>query len=104
MKVINKGLLKEAAKPGLCECCGAPCPDGRDPHHLMTKGAGRVDVRSNIVSLCRVCHVGFHASGTPSFEALIVIAAMRDKTTPNAIMEMVYRIRADDTCKVWRVS
>lgn len=56
MKIVNKELLDEVRK-GSCELCGCggPC----DPHHLFERGAGggnRLDVRWNLIALCRECH------------------------------------------------
>lgn len=99
MRLVNKALLKEFSKPGLCECCGCPCPDGRDPAHIFSRGAGRVDIRENLVSLKRECHVRSHTSGKPSHEMLLKIAAKREGTRPSLITEMVQRIRADKSRK-----
>ncbi len=93
MKIVNKKLLKTFTVPGLCECCHCPCPDGRDPHHLFTRGAGRVDIPENLVSLCRECHNSFHMSGRPCLTELLEVSAKRNGTTAEAIRAKVYEIR-----------
>lgn len=103
MKIVNEKLLARMRLPGLCESCGRPCPDGRDPHHVMTKGAGRVDAECNLVSICRLCHVGFHTSGKPSYDELIAIAGRRTGKTPEEIEEFVWRMRREDKADIWRL-
>jgi hypothetical protein len=60
VKIVNKRLLKEMAKPGPCSWCGRPCPDGRDVHHWFIKrgmgGGTRLDIPENLISLDRFCH------------------------------------------------
>ncbi len=94
--IIDKHLLRDMSKPGRCENCNRPCPDGLDPHHLWSKGAGRVDLAPNIVSICRDCHNGFHASGKPSKTELVEIAAAREGMTPEEIEALVMAIRRMD--------
>ncbi len=93
MIIIDKKLLKQFSAPGRCENCGRACPDGCDPHHIFSKGAGRVDRRINLVSLCRECHNGFHASGKPSRDELLEIVARREGATPDEITGLVMKIR-----------
>jgi hypothetical protein len=103
MKVIDPVLLAEFAKPGRCEFCGRSCPSGRDPAHIFSRGAGRVDIACNLVSLCRHCHSMSHAGEVPTRRDLMCIAAMREKMTPEAIRDRVWRLRADRSHKVWNV-
>lgn len=102
MRVIDKKLLKQFSQPGRCECCGRMC-GSRDPHHLFSRGAGRIDVRQNLVSICRECHSMVH-SGAMCRKAMLEIAAKREGTTPDEIEALVYRLRADDKVKTWKVS
>jgi hypothetical protein len=57
MKVEDEALLDEF-RQGTCEwpgCSRSPC----DPHHLFERGMGggnRLDVRWNLMSLCREHH------------------------------------------------
>lgn len=99
MKIVNKELLREFSAKRRCEYCKSPV-DGCDPHHIHSKGAGRVDIAENIAALCRSCHASAHANGSPSRDELLAIAAKREGTTPDAIVNKVYRIRRDKSCKV----
>ena len=103
MKVIHKALLKELSQPGLCEWCNKYCSDGLDPHHIFSRGAGRVDIRKNLVSLCRTCHSSNHNGKEPTRVQLLLLVSVRERTTAEEIIEMVQRIRADDKCKVWEL-
>ena len=103
MKVINKKLLAEFRQPGLCELCGKPCPEGRDPAHLLSRGAGRVDIRKNLISAERSCHALMHNDPSALAKAFEIVAA-REGCTVQEIIDMVHRIRADDKCKVWEVT
>ena len=102
LKVINKTLLATFRVAGKCEACGKWCNE-RDPHHVFSKGAGRVDARLNLIALCRLCHNGFHASGKPSRAELLVIVGKREGKTPEDIEDFVYRVRRDSRCKIWIV-
>jgi len=99
MKIVNCKLLAEFRGPGCCEACRKPCVR-LFPHHIFTRGAGQVDIRENLISLCLECHAGFHSMGSPSFTRLLKIAADREKSTPNRIRAMVFKIRRDQSEKV----
>lgn len=98
MKIIDKNLLLEFRLKPKCEACGKRVQEC-DPHHIMTRGAGRVDIRCNLISLCVECHTGFHTSGKPSFFALLEIAAHREGTTPDEVLMKVWEIRRDTSMR-----
>lgn len=79
MRVVDDALVARFAGKKRCEWCGKvkKC----DPHHVWTRGAGRVDVRTNLVSLCRKDHNAFHA-GVIKRAALVAIVAQREGCTP----------------------
>lgn len=52
MRIENKRLLREFAKATRCDFCGRHT-QGCDPAHLWSRGAGRLDIRCNLMSLCR---------------------------------------------------
>ncbi len=59
-RIVDKKLLNEIkAKP--CVVCGKQGPN--DAHHLKTVKSGGDDVRTNLLSLCRQCHIKIHAKG-----------------------------------------
>ncbi len=89
MKIKNGSLLKERRIPGPCDCCGVYCPDGRDPHHLLGRGAGGSDLRCNIVSLKRSCHGDHHGSGHPTTSDLLAISAKREGVSVETIKEVL---------------
>jgi hypothetical protein len=94
--MTDDDLLAEFRSPGLCECCGVPCLDGRDPAHIYSRGAGRADCRENLVSLSRECHTRSHGGHAPRRWRLLIIAARREGTRPKAIRDKVYAIRRDN--------
>lgn len=56
MKIIDEPLLDEFRSNRHCEYCMASTPRGADPHHVFAHGQGsafRLDVRGNLVALCR---------------------------------------------------
>lgn len=107
VRVINDKLLREFRMMGVCAWCNRRFPEV-DPAHIYSRGAGRVDIRCNIVNLCRKCHT---TSGTanegngqhPNRQDLLEISAKREGMTPDEITETVFRIRRDTKCKVWVV-
>lgn len=104
MKVIDPVLLAEFAKPGRCEFCGRSCPSGRDPAHIFSRGAGRVDIACNLVSLCRHCHSMSHGGEVPTRRDLMCIAAMREGIPVQEVEDTVMRLRREKKYKVWNVS
>ena len=93
MKIVDEALLDEFRSARKCEFCRERTPRGADPAHIFSRGAGRVDIRENLVALCRNCHLENHAGKMPGRSALLAIAAMREVTTADAITEKVYWIR-----------
>ena len=104
MKIIDKKLLKDFSRPGRCEWCDVYFAGGLDPAHIFSRGAGRVDITENLVSLCRTCHSYNHAGKEPTRAQLLLLAAKRERTTAEEIVDKVQRIRRDDKCKVWEIS
>lgn len=91
MKLVDEEALDQFRGPGLCEWCGKKTSN-RDPHHIFSKGAGRVDIKENIIALDRHCHTMVH-SGAITRSQMLEIAAKREGTTPEEITNEVYRIR-----------
>lgn len=95
MKLTNESMLADLRKPGLCQWCGKPCPDGRDPAHILSRGAGRVDIETNLAALCRACHQSSHAGQSPTPDELVDIKAKMNGLTAEEIRKLVWKIRAD---------
>lgn len=102
MKILDEALLDEFRAAPWCEWCGRPSPGRLDPHHVWAKGmggGGQLDHRWNLFSMCRLCHdrAGNPASknGIPRWKILILIA-IRERTTPEAIEAEINRIKALD--------
>ncbi len=104
MKVIDSQLLKRVKEAVRCEWCHRPTPDGADPHHIHSRGAGRLDIRENLCSLCRWCHSSNHNGKEPTRAQLLDMVAKREGTTAEAIVEKVHRLRRNTLCKVWDVA
>jgi hypothetical protein len=107
MKIIDENLLQEFREKTVCEWC--PWRGPTDPHHIFSKGAGRLDVSVNLVSLCRLCHSKVHAANSknnvrPKKADLLELVAKREGTTVEAITDKIHRLRRDTKCKVWKVS
>lgn len=75
---VNDNLLLAEFRAERCELCGADGPN--DPHHLWPKGMGggkQLDVRWNLVTLCRMCHTLAEA-GQPHRDRLCGLAIQRE--------------------------
>ena len=92
MKHEDEALLQEFRVKCICERCGKRVWTGLDPHHLLSKGAGRVDIRCNLAALCRECHNLVH-SNPDELANLFQRVADREGMTVEAIKEEVWRIR-----------
>lgn len=102
MKIINKALLKEFAKPGKCEWCGKQC-DKREAHHWKKRGMGggsRLDISLNLISVgasepfprCP-CHGMMESGEIEPFSVLAVIAA-REGQSQEWIKDEINRVLA----------
>lgn len=93
MKIVNESLLDEFRNALRCEWCKKPAKC--DPHHVFAKGmggGGRLDVRVNLVALCRVCHTLTHAGEIARYDLLAIIA-VREGMLQDKIEEEVWRLR-----------
>lgn len=82
---------------GICEMCLERVRE-RDPHHIFSRGTGRLDIKVNLVSVCRVfsggrnCHALIH-DGHIKRRQLVDIAARRERVTPESIEDCIYSLR-----------
>lgn len=90
MKIVDEKLLAEFRSKGQCELCLRKCYP-LDPHHLWTRGAGRLDIRCNLISLCRVCHS--EVEHKQAKERILEIVCRRERAKPEAIWEVVCFVR-----------
>lgn len=94
MKVIDDALLREIAEFGWCEKCQKRYPSGVDPAHIVARGMGggsRVDVRENVIGLCRQHHSEHH-NGKISQDEMWAMAARRLGKTVDECKAKVYLI------------
>lgn len=96
MKLLNDKAVKRAKQRLRCEHCDSSCPQGTDPCHVYSRGAGQVDADFNLASLCRECHSGSHANISPSREELENCAAAREGIAAHDIKPCVDFIRRLD--------
>ena len=62
MRIVDPAMLGMFRLAHRCDFCGRATPHGCDPAHLFSRGAGRLDVRINLMSLCRGMFEGHYAS------------------------------------------
>ncbi len=91
MKIIDESVLDRFRGPGICEWCERKA-SSRDPHHVHTKGAGRIDHPWNLVSLCRECHNNAHLGYITRYDFLAVVST-RERETQDAIEREIFRLR-----------
>ena len=102
MKVVNEELLAVFRTKRRCEFCHAPSLGRLAPHHVHTRGAGRVDIAENLIALCPMfcggnCHAKVH-DGKLSRPQMLEAVAKREKMAPEAITMKVYEIRRAEHC------
>ena len=76
-----------------CEFCKRETPKGCDPAHILTRGAGQVDIPGNIIALCRWCHMHQGMSEGPSVEWMKRWASNREALPWEEIEARVMMIR-----------
>jgi hypothetical protein len=88
----NEKLLDEFREKVRCEVClkGALC--GCDPHHVFSRGAGRADIRENLLAVCRVCHTKIHAGNIKRADLMKIIAHREGKSV-DELQQAVYDAR-----------
>ena len=87
MRITDEPLLADFRAARRCELCGKPTPSGCDPHHNWPRGIGggsRLDVRFNLISLCRECHTAVHL-GKVSRLSLLQLVGKRERMTVTEI-------------------
>src|ERR1700734_1493026 len=89
MRIDNPKLLAEFRKKARCEWCGVRSDTGRDPAHIIGRGAGGPDIRCNLVSLCRQCHTESHTGGYPSYFDMLAVVSRREKAECETIEDVV---------------
>lgn len=91
MRVINESLLAEFRIVG-CEHCKKPLPT--EAAHLWARGmggAGRLDVRINLLGLCRQCHQSSH--DRPCHADMLLLVAVREDVGQWDIEEVIHLLR-----------
>lgn len=92
-RIIDEKLLKAVRAREQCERCGRR--GFVQAAHVFGKGMGgwrRYDIAINLIGLCVVCHQRHHY-GILATENLLEIVARRERTTPQAIREKIWRLR-----------
>jgi hypothetical protein len=97
MRIVDEALLTELRQARVCGWCLMDLRHPPEVHHILGKGAGRVDIRGNLIPLggpwdCN-CHGLVHAGDWASRGELLAATAARDGTTAHAIEAEVWRIR-----------
>ena len=95
MTVDDADLLDEFRRKPRCEWCNARSRHGLDPHHVFARGmggGGRLDVRINLVSLCRTCHGEVHGGRIMRRDLLAIVAA-REGMLQDDVEREIYRLR-----------
>lgn len=98
MKIVDKPLLDEMRRSPICQYCGRPTPSGCDPAHVLSRGAGGSDIRSNVLALCRgfdagewiSCHHSHHTGRITSDDLWRAIARRDNRTFEEVKAEVLY--------------
>ncbi len=91
MILIDENALETCRSRRRCEVCGRVGPV--EAHHILSKGAGRVDIDENLIALDSSCHSAHHFGGVPATAYLLEQVSERTGSPPDAILRAVYRIR-----------
>jgi len=91
--VKDDAAMDVARRRPCCEWCGHRCPNGTHPHHLFTRGAGRIDAPWNLVSLCAFHHRSHHDGNEPLKADLLAIVAQREKMLQEDVELAVWCVR-----------
>lgn len=98
MRIERESTLDLFRGPRLCGYCGLPVKNC-SPHHIHSKGSGRLDIKCNLIALCdaftggKNCHHEFHAGHEPTREQLLDKVSKREKTAIADIEDVVFLLR-----------
>jgi hypothetical protein len=92
VRIEDEATLDLFRAAPFCEWCKRPTPNGTHPHHLHTRGAGRIDLAINLVSLCAACHQETHAGNIMRCDLLAVVAA-REGCLQGDIEARIFELR-----------
>ncbi len=73
-------VLEAVRSEGNCVWCCKASRTGHDPAHIFARGLGgghEVTAAWSVLPMCRACHQRSHATGVPSREEMLAIAAKR---------------------------
>lgn len=90
--IKDEALLAEFRACPCCQWCFRP--GSVEPHHWKPRGHGggsRLDVRINLIAVDRWCHEAMEAKRI-SPRAVLLVIAIREKTTPEKIEEEIWRL------------
>lgn len=93
--IIDKKLLLAVRKTGRCQWCGRSGPT--DAAHVFTRGMGggsRLDIRINLVALCRQCHDDHHRGERPIDCDLLALSAATEGLTTQEARGVIWLLRA----------
>lgn len=100
MRIVDEKTLALFRGPGQCEFC-KKVVSRREPHHIFSRGAGRLDVAINLVSLCAAfaggdnCHAAYHNGDIARYD-LLAIVAYREGRLQHEIEAEIWRLRRLD--------
>ncbi len=80
MIILDAYLLEKCRNQPRCWWCGQPPARGcrLDPNHIMGKGMGggsQLDIKENVIPMCRLCHNEFHAGHITRDDCFILLDA-----------------------------
>jgi hypothetical protein len=76
-----------------CEGCWETPAESLDPHHLLSRGGGRMDVTFNLCALCRECHTKVHDGKALRFGDPWDIVAARERRPKADIIRAIEFLR-----------
>lgn len=92
--IVKDETLLAQFRIGPCEWCGKR--GATEAHHIFTRGMGcgrRLDVRINLIGLCRVCHALTHNGAEPTKWDLLAIVARREGMVQDGQNKLIAEIR-----------
>lgn len=88
--IVDERLLKQIRSQCRCALCGKR--KLLQAAHVMSRGAGRVDIRGNLLALCADCHRMEH-DGNITKDELLDLSARMDGVDPEIVRDTVNLFR-----------
>src|SRR5438046_1092997 len=94
MTILDEACLDAFRQAPHCEYCRTPSRGRLEPHHYHPRGreaATQLDIRENLIALCRLCHQKCEDVNIPR-HVILALISVRLAKWPVEIEDLIFRL------------